>query len=146
VFLLQSGVSMYFTFVKMVVLYLALRFFIVDLFTIIVSIGGGYCTAYAAAHVNNPCAFTISGYNLKTAADQKYLNFLDILNLVLTIFSIVFFNVYRKVFFKLQNWLDYNDISQEDFSVLVEDIPILLEDKCDEKVETSRNIEIQLKK
>jgi len=128
VFLLQSGVSMYFTFVKMVILYLALRFLIADLFTIIVSTGGSYCANYNSLNPNNPCTFTVSGYNLKSSSSQQYLNVLDILNFVLTILSMIFFIVYRRVFFKLQNWLDYNDVSQEDFSVLVENIPILLED------------------
>ena len=137
---------MYFTFAKMAIFYLLLRFLLVDLFTIIVSINGGYCATFAVANVNSPCTFTVSGYNLKSVSGQKYLNILDILNLILTITSMVFFNIYRKIFYKLQNWLDYSDISQEDYSVLIENIPIILEDNAHQKIESGQNIELQLKK
>ena len=119
VFLLQTGVSMYFNFVKIVIIYLIMRLVIVDAYNILVSANGHFCRNYARLHTTELCTFYLSGFNLKSTADQGYLNVLDILNLVLTIVSIIYFLICRKITFRMQNWLDYADISQEDYSVLV---------------------------
>ena len=112
VFLLQTGVSMYFTFAKMVIIFLVIRFLVVDIYNVAASAGGHFCSQYALSHTKELCALTLSGYNLKSVQDQGKLNVLDILNLLLTVLSIVYFAIYRKLVYKLQNWLDYNDVNQ----------------------------------
>lgn len=137
VFLLKTGVAMYFNFIKMAIIYLVFRFLIVDIFAIIKSIDGHYCSSllspgfvYSSEYL---CSYSLSGYNLKSPEDESQLNMLDILNLVLTVVSIVYFILYRKASYKLQEWLDYNDVTQDDFSVLIENIPKVLYSKGDSK-------------
>jgi hypothetical protein len=99
-------------FIKMVVFYLIMRVLIIDVYAIYVSLNGSFCANYAATHTTETCVTILSAYNLKATADQNYLNIIDILSLVFTILSIVYFIIYRKVSLRLQNWLDYNDVSQ----------------------------------
>ena len=130
-------------------MYLILRFLIVDIYTIIVTTKGNFCALYDSTHLTQRCTLFISGYNLKNSADSGYLNIIDILNLVLTIVSMVYFSIYRRITYKLQNWLDYNDISQEDYSVLVENIPVLSHDlsgaDCKIEMELKQKIEYKIR-
>lgn len=112
---------MYFTFIKMAIIYLILRFLVFDLFNIMKSIDGGYCAEVSSS--DEPCAYFRSGYNLKSAKDQDVLNIIDILSLSFTVLSIVFFLIFRKQQYQLRDWLDFNEISQDDFTVLIEDVP-----------------------
>lgn len=117
---------MYFTFIKMAIVYLIIRFLIVDIYTIIKSLNGDYCSTLASSGTGETCSYMVSGYNLKHPANQSDLNGIDILNLVLTVLSIVYFLFYRKLAYRLQSWLDYNDVTQDDFSLLIENIPSFL--------------------
>ena len=54
---------------------------------------------------------------------------MNILSLTLTIFSIIYFIVYRKKQARILSWLDRTDKSQKDFSILIEDIPLFIYDK-----------------
>ena len=103
----------------MVIVYLVLRLLIVDGLTIIYSSQGSFCSNLVVAKSTHPCAYKISGYNLKSSIDQSHLNILDILNLAFTIFSIVFFIVIRKMRFAEAQWLDFNEITEDNFTVLV---------------------------
>ena len=119
---------MYFMFAKIAIIYLVLRFLLVDVYCLIVSANGHFCANYALTHTSQLCSFFLSGFNLKSVSDQVHLNVLDILNLVLTLLSIVFFLVCRKVTSRMQNWLDYADISQEDYTILIENVPFFIHD------------------
>eukprot|EP00178_Gracilaria_changii_P008793 TRINITY_DN26328_c0_g2_i1.p1 TRINITY_DN26328_c0_g2~~TRINITY_DN26328_c0_g2_i1.p1 ORF type:complete len:175 (+),score=10.79 TRINITY_DN26328_c0_g2_i1:376-900(+) len=110
-------------FVKMVIYYLILKLLFFDAFVSYASTKGSFCTNYAAANVGKACAYTISGYNLKGAASQQFIDIIDILALAFTIISIIFFIVFRKRMAKIRDWLDFNTISQDDYTILVEDIP-----------------------
>ena len=118
-FVLETTTVLYFSFIKMVIIYLLLRLLIVDAFNIILSSKGSFCAAQALAKNSQLCAYTISGYNLKSAIDQPYLNTLDILNLAFTIVSILMFIWLRKNLFAVAQWLDFNEITEDDFTVLV---------------------------
>ena len=118
---------MYFMFAKIAIFYLIMRFLIVDVYSLIVSTRGHFCANYALTHTTELCTFFISGFNMKSVKDQVYLNVIDILNLLLTILSIVFFLICRKVTFKMQNWLDYADINQEDYTIMVENVPYFIQ-------------------
>ena len=54
---------------------------------------------------------------------------MNILSLTLTIFSIIYFIVYRKKQARMISWLDRNNKSQKDFSILIEDIPLFIYEK-----------------
>ena len=125
---------MYFLFIKAVIIYLTLRLLIFDIANIIFSMNGHYCPS--VQNSTDACAFTnISGYNLNTLQDQKALDYLDYFNLGLTILSIIYFYFNRKHQASLMNWLDRSDISQKDFSILVEDIPLLIYENKDTSIE-----------
>lgn len=49
VFLVNTDVSMYFTFIKMAIIYLILRFIVFDLYNILMSSKGGYCATQASS-------------------------------------------------------------------------------------------------
>ena len=128
VFLVVTDASLYFIFIKMVIFYITIKFLIVDAFTIYAGMQGSYCTNLAA-HSAHKCAYTISGYNLKAIADQHFLNIMDILTLVFVVFSIIYFMIFRKSFNKIRDWLDFNIVSQDDFTILVEGIPNIIYDE-----------------
>ena len=135
VFLLETDFSMYFTFIKMATVYLLIRFLVFDIYNILASKDGHYCASLIGS--KEACAYTISGYNLKSAQDQDALNIIDILSLAFTLISIVFFLIYRKKQFRLRDWLDFNEVSQDDFSVLIEYVPrfIYEEDTTKEEID-----------
>jgi hypothetical protein len=54
---------------------------------------------------------------------------MNILSLTLTIVSIIYFIVYRKKQATMIAWLDRNNKSQKDFSILIEDIPLFIYEK-----------------
>lgn len=70
VFLVATDSSLYFIFVKMVIYYLIMKVLIFDAFTVYASSKGSFCSSYHAANPTKICAYTLSGYNLKSAADQ----------------------------------------------------------------------------
>ena len=127
VFMVATDASLYFIFIKMVIFFLILKFLIVDAYTLYSSLHGNYCANYHTS-TGKICAYTMSGYNLKAAADQHLINVIDILALVFVLVSCVFFLVSRKRLNKIRDWLDFNIVSQDDFAVLVEDIPTFIYD------------------
>lgn len=123
---------MYFQFIKMVIKYLIIRFLLFDLVNIILSQSGDYCSQALmwankeSIRSNLPvsetdiCFFTtMSAFNLKSAANQSLLNILDICSLVMTFCTIAYFVLYKKYEYKLVSWLDSNNVSQQDYSVLL---------------------------
>ena len=125
----------------MVIYYLILKMLIFDAFTVYASSTGSFCNNYHTANPSKTCAYTLSGYNLKSASDQSILSIVDILALAFTIFSVVFFVIFRKRMAKVRDWLDFSTISQDDYTVLVEDIPKFLFDEGT----TKSNIEFEYK-
>jgi len=65
-----------------------------------------------------------SAYN-KNHIDST-INVVDYLNLVATIFSIIFFLVYGRMQYKIYALVDSENHTQDDYTILVEDIPIFL--------------------
>jgi hypothetical protein len=125
VFLVATDTSLYFYFVKMVIVYLLLKLLVVDAFVFYAGSQGQFC------HLNfvktgATCSYLYSGYNLKAAANQTILNYIDLAALAFTILSCAFFSVFRKKMAKMQDWLDFNETTEDDFTVLVEDIPAFL--------------------
>ena len=140
---MKTDVSLYFTFIKTSILYLLLRVLVVDIYTAYVSQGGHYCETKLSS--NEPCAYTFSGFNLKSAADQDKLNIIDLLNLAFTILSIAVFLIFRKQVFKVRDWLDFNEITQDDYTVLIENIPKFIFDDDTHKHDIGYYYELESK-
>ena len=128
VFMLATDVSLYFILVRVIIFYLILKFLVFDAYTFYASMSGKYCS------INGPCLTTYSGYNLKSAANQSDLDIISYLAFAFVIFSIVFFLIARKQVNKLRDWLDFNEVSQDDFTVLMEDIPKFLYDEATDTI------------
>lgn len=54
---------------------------------------------------------------------------MDVLNLITIILSMVFFNLYRKVQYKMDNLINGSQHTQDDYTLFLKDIPILLLDE-----------------
>lgn len=143
VFMVATDASLYFIFIKMVVFYVILKFVIIDAYTLYASMHGTYCANYLTS-TGKICAYTMSGYNLKAAADQHFINIIDILALVFVLMSIVFFLIFRKKLNQIRDWLDFNIVSQDDFAILVEDIPTFIYDDTTTKDEIQFDMKVEL--
>lgn len=82
---------------------------------------------------------------MKSAQDQDELEIVDILSLAFTVLSIIFFLVFRKKQYELRDWLDYNEISQDDFTVLIEDVPKFIYEEDTTKEDIDYYYELELK-
>jgi hypothetical protein len=129
IFMIATDVSLYFLFVKMCIFYLLLKMLVFDAYTAFMSSQGQYCANLHAANPTQTCAYTVSGYNLNSSVDQMTLNIVDILGLAFTVFSIIYFIFFRRELFRIRDWLDFNEVSQDDFTLLVEDIPAFIFDE-----------------
>jgi hypothetical protein len=54
-----------------------------------------------------------------------YVYILDLLCLIVVIGSIVFFILYRKIQYQISDYIDAENQTQDDYTILVEGIPIL---------------------
>jgi len=76
IFMLPASISLYFTFIKMVIAYIVARFLIVDLYNLVTNFNGRYCALLAVKHSRLEKACTtffisiLSGYNKKSAEDR----------------------------------------------------------------------------
>ena len=64
--------------------------------------------------------------------------------MVFTLLSIVFFIVFRKKLNEIRDWLDFNIVSQDDFAVLVEDIPKFIYDPDTTTSDISFDLKVEL--
>jgi hypothetical protein len=107
----------------MVIFYLMLRFLVFDAYNLYSSSYGQYCPELAAERVQNQCIYSLSGFNLKSSANQSNLNVLDILSLLFTILAIIYFIIFRRLAFTLVHWLEYVELSEETFTAQIQNIP-----------------------
>ena len=137
---------MYFLFIKMVIGYLIIRFLVFDIFNILKAINGSYCANSAIANIkmNKFVCSYISGYNLFASNNQSSLDQISIAGLVLTIISIVYFVLCKRKQTRLIRWLDRNNISQQNFSVLLEDIPLFIYDDDTDRDTIEYNYEVHI--
>ena len=106
-----------------------MRFFILDAYNLYTNQMGNYCSLPAQAKSLTVCTTPlIDNYatpNKSTPQGQPYFIILDFLNLVLTFVTIVFFVYGRIKLFSLYNSLETWDVTEDDYSVLIEDVPII---------------------
>lgn len=107
-FLLDSGSSYFFTFIKSVILYLVLRFLIADLFNIFTSsTQGQYCSKNPT--LCNSAFSYFSSFNQRDGySSTDALVIQEWLNLIVVGGSIVYFLVLRRYQYKLEHLIDVN--------------------------------------
>lgn len=93
---LPLGVSMYFSFIKMVIKYLIMRFIVFDIYNIYISMYGDYCSNILKNQTSDLCTMPFSGYNLKGSKHVEGERILDLLNFIFTILSIIFFISFKQ--------------------------------------------------
>lgn len=71
----------------------------------------------------------MSGFNKHTTEDLFALQNLAYLNLAFTIFSLVYLLAYRLYSYKLYDFLENNDVTEDDFTLLVENVPPIIFNK-----------------
>jgi hypothetical protein len=134
VFILPANICLYFTFIKMVIGFMVTRFIIVDFYNLLTSFNGRYCALLAAKHskLGQVCTTflidILSGYNKHAKEDRHAMNTLAILSLIFVVISIAYLIWYQLDSYKLYYFLENNDLSQDDFTVLVENIPSIIFD------------------
>ena len=118
----------------MVIVFMVVRFVIVDFYNLVTSFNGKYCALLAAKDYNLGKACTtflidiLSGYNKHAKEDREAMNTLAVLSLLFVVVAIAYLIWYQLDSYKLYYFLENNDVSQDDFTVLIENIPSLIYD------------------
>ncbi len=55
---------------------------------------------------------------------QKYYQIMNVLNFIMIVASIVFFMFYRKYQYHIYGVIDLHNLTQDDFTILVKNIPL----------------------
>lgn len=127
IFLLNAGSAMFFTFIKMAIVYLLLRFLISDCYNLITNTNAKSCDDVAnIQHCKNNVVARFSSYNKGSTDDEPFLYVVDILNLAAIVCSIIFFLYYRRYQYEIYEVADVANVSQSDFTIFAEEIPIFL--------------------
>ena len=137
-FKIQAGDALFFCFVKLVISFLVLRFLLFDLFNMYANVQGGYCTeepqVSSLSICNSPFIDIFSTPNRSTPKGQHFFIGSDILGLLFTMISIFFFIYGRVKLFQLYLMLESWDVTEDDYSILVEDIPLIPFEGSDARV------------
>jgi hypothetical protein len=123
-FVLDSGASMFFTFIKATIIFLAILFALAGLYPIHTSfVSRDYCKMNEEMcgdswFINfSPVKFSGTNYS------YNY-DIMNVLNTVMIGASIIFFIAFRRYQYDIYGMLDLNNETQDDFTVLVKNIPI----------------------
>lgn len=140
---LPVGVSLYFSFIKMVTWYMLIRFIVFDLYNLYLSVFGEYCAKLNRSHSTDLCSITSSGYNLKGNTDTHVL---DILNFAFTLISIAYFINFKN--FQEEQRIDarHESVNEEDFSVILQNVPAVIYNRYDEINDATCDHELELKR
>ena len=127
IFLLNPGSTMFFTFIKMTIAYLLLRFILSDCYNLISNTSATSCNQQGTRDTCSKNAMAkFSTFNKQTVEDEPMLYAVDILNLITIVVSIIFFLYYRKYQYQVYSLTDIGAHTQSDYSIFLEDIPIFL--------------------
>lgn len=111
-----------------------MRLLIVDFYNLLTSFNGKYCALLASKHskLGRVCTTffidVLSGYNKHAKEDREAMNILAILSLVFVGVAILYLVWYQLDSYKLYYFLENNDLSQDDFTILIENIPSVIHD------------------
>lgn len=123
---LSAGMSLFFSFIKMAVVYLCMRFLVTDAFNLLSSAAGGsYCESYPD-FCGSGVIGEMSAYN--KIEEEGLVWALDVLNLLTVLLSMVYFGVYRKLQYGIASSINEAQHTQDDYSLYLSHIPILLLD------------------
>jgi len=115
---LQRGVSLFFSFIKMLVVYCIFRFLICDGFNLITNlVSGKYCADGSQTECEPYTWNVLSGFNKKS--NPKLILIQDILSLVIVVLSIAFFFLYRKRQYNKAKVLNNRNQEEQDYTILV---------------------------
>lgn len=125
VFLLPASICLYFTFVKMLITYMIVRFLMLDLYNIVTSFKGRFCTFMSADsfYLGQYCtSFTLGplanlSKHAKTTLQTSTV--LAYLSLTFVVLSIAYFIWYEHYAYNLYYYLENNQVTQDDFTVLI---------------------------
>jgi hypothetical protein len=127
VFQVQCGDALFFCFVKFLIMLMMLRFFILDAYNLYSNSQGHYCLQSAQVQSTTVCVTpwidNLSTPNKNTPEDSHFFLTGDILNLLFTFVCLFFFIYGRIKLFQLYSMLESWDITEDDYTILVEDIP-----------------------
>lgn len=108
----------------MIILYFICRFLVCDGFNLLTNIIlGKYCNDDNQTECEPILWNMISIYNKKD--NQKFIFIQDILSLVFVLLSVVFFFLYRKSQYSKAQLLNNKNQVEEDYTILVENIPLI---------------------
>lgn len=108
----------------MIIVYLIFRLLVSDGFNLATNIlQGKYCNMQSQIDCTRDPWNYLSTVNLK--GEEKYLFIQDILDLVVVVFSIVFFFCYRKMQYHMAKVLDATRQTEDDFTILISNIPLI---------------------
>lgn len=117
---MMSGVALFFTFIKSMIIYFLLRAVIVDIFNIITNLNDGQnCEGECVEQF-----FTMASV-LHKDNRLDLINVTDILTFCTIILSMVYFLVFRRAQYKIYCIIDEKNQTEDDYSIFVEDIPVL---------------------
>ena len=134
-FQIQSGDALFFCFIKLVITYLIIRFLLLDVYNLFTNSLGHYCRDFENSVGEKICVngffSVLSTANKNTIADQDYFFLYDILAFAFTVFSIFFFLYGRIKLLELHELLENWEITEDDYTILIEEIPHIPFEKND---------------
>ena len=132
--MLPTTISLYFTFIKAIIIYTAIRFLTVDLFNLLTTFSKQLCALAGSKHTNLGKICLSYLYRVFPSPSSKQYQYqeaiitLASLNLMFCIIAIFYFVSYQIHCYKLYYFLEHKDIGQDDFTILVENIPSIIYD------------------
>lgn len=120
IFKLNAGSAMFFTFIKMTIVYLIVRFLLSDCYNLITNTVSSNCSqAENIPRCHRNVVAKYSSYNKAISDDEPFLYVVDILNLVTIVISIAFFLYYRRYQYEVYKLVDFSNTSQSDYTIFV---------------------------
>lgn len=114
---------MFFTFIKMAIIYLCILFVVCNIYPLHLSyLDKDYCLL-----LPNECgsSWFINFSPVKFSKTSYAYNYeiMNVLNFIMVVSSVVFFVIYRKYQYDIYGMLDLHNLTQDDFTVIVKYIP-----------------------
>lgn len=115
-FEMNSGASMFFFFVKMAIFYLIIHSGVVQTYNIITNFNS----------TQNPDADSWTIFSLvNKSSETTQIQIVEVLGLVLVVFSIFFFIFIHKIKYQIWKKIDISRQTEDDYAILVENIPVI---------------------
>jgi hypothetical protein len=125
---LPASVALFFLFIKMVISYLILRLVLADGYNLVTNWNGTDCGNPELPWMRDciPQDKYLKASIANKVTDKYHLKILEIVNMGAVLFSIVFFFIYHFVEYREYVKHDISEQTQDDFSIFVRHIPLVL--------------------